>query len=90
MDGFLTTGGSETELPRAIGLVQGRQKQWQHGLVHPLDLLGTIEETAGFPELVGDSDWIDLGVARARVLSLERLIQIKQRLGRPKFCAARP
>ena len=33
----------------------------------PLDLLGTIEETTGFPELITDSDWIDLGVTRARV-----------------------
>jgi predicted nucleotidyltransferase len=56
----------------------------------PLDLLGTIEETAGFPELVTDSDWIDLGLARARVLKLERLIQIKQRLGRPKDQAMLP
>jgi hypothetical protein len=39
---------------------------------------------------VGDSDWVDLGVARARVLSLERLIQIKQRLGRPKDQAMLP
>lgn len=56
----------------------------------PLDLHGTIEETAGFPELVADSDWVDLGVTRARVLSLERLIQIKQRLGRPKDQAMLP
>jgi hypothetical protein len=33
---------------------------------------------------------MDLGVARARVLSLERLIQIKQRLGRPKDQAMLP
>jgi predicted nucleotidyltransferase len=56
----------------------------------PLDLLGTIEETTGFPELITDSDWIDLGVTRARVLKLERLIQIKQRLGRPKDQAMLP
>lgn len=50
------------------------------------DLIGIL----AFPELVADSDWIDLGVARARVLSLERLIQIKQRLGRPKDQAMLP
>lgn len=32
----------------------------------------------------------DLGVIRARVLTLERLIQIKQRLGRPKDQAMLP
>ncbi len=56
----------------------------------PLDLLGTIEETTGFPEPLPDSDWVDLGVIRARVLTLERLIQIKQRLGRPKDQAMLP
>jgi predicted nucleotidyltransferase len=56
----------------------------------PLDLLGTIEETTGFPELISDSDWVDLGVIRARVLTLERLIQIKQRLMRPKDQAMLP
>jgi hypothetical protein len=55
----------------------------------PLDLLGTIEETTGFPELIADSDSIHL-VSRARVLKLERLIQIKQRLGRPKDQAMLP
>lgn len=49
-----------------------------------------VEETTGFPELVADSDWVDLGVARVRVLTLERLIQIKLRLGRPKDQAMLP
>ena len=80
--------------PRRLRLNASHLQSPGHKLMEtnqgPLDLLGTIEETAGFPELVADSDWIDLGVARARVLSLERLIQIKQRLGRPKDQAMLP
>ena len=56
----------------------------------PLDLLGSIEDTTSFDELIPDSDWLELGATRARVVSLERLIQIKQRLGRPKDQAMLP
>ncbi|HVY30949.1 MAG TPA: hypothetical protein VHB79_30525 [Polyangiaceae bacterium] len=72
--------------PRRLRLNQSHLQSPGHKLMEtnqgPLDLLGTIEETAGFPELVSDGDWIDLGVTRARVLRLEPLIQIKQRLRR--------
>ena len=80
--------------PRRLRLNESHLESAGHKLMEtnqgPLDLLGTIEETSGFPELVTDSDWIDLGVTRARVLKLERLIQIKQRLGRPKDQAMLP
>lgn len=80
--------------PRRLRLNKSHLESPGHKLMEtnqgPLDLLGTIEETAGFPELVADSDWVELGVTRARVLKLERLIQIKQRLGRPKDQAMLP
>lgn len=80
--------------PRRLRLNESHLQSSGHKLMEtnqgPLDLLGTIEETAGFAELVADSDWIDLGVARVRVLSLERLIEIKKRLGRPKDQAMLP
>lgn len=80
--------------PRRLQLNESHLQSPGHKLMEtnqgPLDLLGTIEETTGFPELVADSDWIDLGVTRARVLSLERLIEIKKRLGRPKDQAMLP
>jgi predicted nucleotidyltransferase len=50
----------------------------------PLDLLGTIEENTGFDELVADSEWLEIGDLRVRVLSLVRLIRVKEQLGRPK------
>jgi hypothetical protein len=49
-----------------------------------LDLLGTIEENTGFDELVADSEWLEIGDLRVRVLSLVRLIRVKEQLGRPK------
>ncbi len=56
----------------------------------PLDLLGAIEDSTGFEELLADSDWLELGAIRVRVVTLGRLIQIKQRLGRPKDQAMLP
>ncbi len=50
----------------------------------PLDLLGTIEENTGFEELVADSEWLDVGDLRVRVLTLARLIRVKELLGRAK------
>jgi hypothetical protein len=65
--------------PRRLRLDESHLQSPGHKLMEtnqgPLDLLGTIEETTGFPDLVADSDWIDLGVTRARVLRLERLIK---------------
>jgi len=80
--------------PRRLRLNKSHLESPGHKLMEtnqgPLDLLGTVEETTGFPELVADSDWVDLGVARARVVTLERLIQIKQQLTRPKDQAMLP
>lgn len=50
----------------------------------PLDLLGTIEENTGFAELVADTEWLEIGDVRVRVLTLARLIRVKEQLGRPK------
>jgi len=50
----------------------------------PLDLLGTIEENTGFDELIADSEWLAIGELRVRVLSLARLIRLKEKLTRPK------
>jgi predicted nucleotidyltransferase len=50
----------------------------------PLDLLGTIEENTGFDDLIADCDWMNIGGMRVRVLSLSRLIEVKQKLGRAK------
>lgn len=53
----------------------------QHG---PLDLLRTIESDTAFEDLLNDAEWFDLGEERVRVLSLPRLIRVKEQLGRPK------
>jgi predicted nucleotidyltransferase len=49
-----------------------------------LDLLGTIEEGTSYEELVADSEDLDLGGIPVRVITLERLIAIKEKLTRPK------
>jgi predicted nucleotidyltransferase len=53
----------------------------QHGV---LDVLGTIEEATSYEDVLGDSDVVDLGGFAVRVLSLERLLEVKRKLGRPK------
>lgn len=49
-----------------------------------LDLLGTVEEDTGFESLLPCSRQVDLGDISIRVVSLERLLEIKKKLGRPK------
>lgn len=55
-----------------------------HTLVGVLDLLGTIEESTGYADLLGDSELIEIAGFPTRVLSLERLISVKEKLTRPK------
>jgi hypothetical protein len=49
-----------------------------------LDLLGTIEEGTSYEDLVADSEELDIGGVPVRVITLERLISIKEKLTRPK------
>ena len=56
----------------------------KHG---PLDVLGTVEEATAYEELVADTVWMEIAGVPVRVLSLERLIAIKEKLSRPKDLA---
>lgn len=49
-----------------------------------LDCLGTIEEATAYEDLLGHAEWMKIGEIPIRVLSLERLIQVKEQLTRPK------
>jgi predicted nucleotidyltransferase len=49
-----------------------------------LDLLGTIEEATTYDDLLSHSSWVDLDGFAVRVLSLERLLEVKRKLDRPK------
>jgi hypothetical protein len=56
-----------------------------------LDCLGTIDDGLGYEDLERDSIVLDLGNGlHCRVLELSRLIEIKQRAGRPKDLAVLP
>jgi predicted nucleotidyltransferase len=50
----------------------------------PLDLLGTIEENTTYEDVLDESYRVDLGGFSVRVLSLERLLVVKRKLGRAK------
>lgn len=50
----------------------------------PVDCLGTIEESTGYDDVLPDTDEIDLEDLVVRVISLPRLIRVKEKLHRPK------
>lgn len=49
-----------------------------------LDLLGTIEEGTSYEDLLDDSEELVISGVSMRVVTLERLIRIKEKLTRPK------
>lgn len=56
----------------------------------PLDLLGTIGTGWSYEDLLEHSDEIKIGKMRLRVLSLEKLIEVKEELGSEKDKAILP
>ena len=69
--------------PNLSHLASGRHKLLTtlHG---DLDCLGTIEKDTSYDDLLEHVDWMEVGGRRIRVLSLPRLIRVKERLTRPK------
>lgn len=53
----------------------------RHG---PLDCLGTIEDSTTYEDLLPHADVLEVEGMQVRVLSLERLIEVKKKLDRPK------
>lgn len=54
------------------------------------DVLGSIDQGRSYDDLVADSVTMQLDEISVRVLSLARLIEIKERAGRPKDLAVLP
>jgi len=59
----------------------------KHG---PLDLLGSVEENTSYEDLLPDVVWFEVAGVAVRVVSLERLIAIKEKLTREKDRAVMP
>jgi predicted nucleotidyltransferase len=55
-----------------------------------LDVLGTIEDTVVYEDVLGHTIEVEIADFRVLVLDLERLIQAKQFAGRPKDLATLP
>jgi hypothetical protein len=49
-----------------------------------LDVLGSIDWGGGYEELLPDTELIEVGNCSVRVLTLEKLAEIKRKLARPK------
>lgn len=61
-----------------------------HTSLGRLDLLGELDERTTWEELVADSVALPFRSGHVRVLRLERVVEAKERLGRPKDLAALP
>jgi predicted nucleotidyltransferase len=74
--------------PRRIAPVESHLRSAGHKLLQtkhgPLDVLGTVEENTTYEELLPDCIWLEVSEVPVRVLGLERLIAIKEKLSRPK------
>ena len=74
--------------PRRIAPNRSHLQSRGHKLLQttagPLDVLATIETNSTFEDLLPESDWLEVDGARFRVLSLDRLIVVKEQLKRPK------
>jgi hypothetical protein len=74
--------------PRRIMPNRSHLRSRRHKLLQtiagPLDVLATIETSTTFEDLLPDSDWLEIDGARFRVLSLARLIVVKEQLSRTK------
>jgi hypothetical protein len=74
--------------PRKIAPNRSHLQSRGHKLLQtaagPLDVLATIETNTTFEDLLPDSDWLEVDGSRFRVLSLARLIVVKEQLSRAK------
>ena len=61
-----------------------------HTTLGDFDVLGTLDEGLGYDELFADTVVVNAAEMSLRVLALPRLIEIKERAGRPKDLAALP
>ncbi len=64
--------------------LQSRGHKLLQTMAGPLDVLATIETNTTFEDLLPDSDWLEVDGSRFRVLSLSRLIVVKEQLSRAK------
>lgn len=87
-EAFRTAAEAAQDDPRRIAPtrshLQSRGRKLLQTTAGPLDLLATIETATTFEDLLPDSDWLEVDGARFRVLSLARLIVVKEKLNRAK------
>lgn len=74
--------------PRGLRVDRSHLRSAGHKLLRTklgvLDLLGTVEEATGYAELLRDAELFLIDDVPIHVLSLPRLIAIKEKLTRPK------
>ena len=66
----------------------GRAAAWTDA--GALDVLGSINDSLLYDDLIGSSDELEVTGQRVKVLTLRRLIELKRALARPKDLAMLP
>lgn len=83
-----TLGATYRHDPRglrpSVGHLIGPGQQLTETRHGPLDCLGTIEDSTTYEDLLPHADVLEVEGMQIRVLSLERLIEVKKKLDRPK------
>ena len=83
LDAVYRTDPSRRSSPKASHL-EGPGHQLLQTKFGVLDVIGTIEEDAAYDDLLPDTVLAEVAGVEARILTLERLIRIKEKLDRPK------
>jgi predicted nucleotidyltransferase len=80
--------------PRELGVDPAELRTKGHTLIStdagPLDVLGSMNDRFVYEDLIGSTAELEVTGHVMRVLSLERLIELKRALGRPKDVAMLP
>lgn len=82
--------GDDRRLQPNVSHLESKGHKLLETTLGDLDALGTIDDGVGYEGLVADTILLDTAGFPVRVLSLRRLIEVKERAGRPKDLAALP
>ncbi|GMV16170.1 MAG: hypothetical protein AMXMBFR56_43940 [Polyangiaceae bacterium] len=82
--------GDPRRIPPNASHLESRGHKLLETALGDLDVLGTLDEGLEYSDLLPDAVTIDIDGTPLRVLSLRRLIEIKEKAGRPKDLAVLP
>lgn len=82
--------GDPRRIPPNVSHLESQGHKLLETALGDLDVLGTLDEGLDYEDLLPDAVTVEVDDMPLKVLSLRRLIEIKERAGRPKDLAALP